>query len=154
MGKTARRTGTNLLDDAGKSVGANIVVAHEADEYLCRRYNLTVSIEWHVAGFRTRPGTDGRYYRFCPGKQRPCDFLGRAVRLEDGGNGSGGNRREAFDPSARWKDLSDRQEETGGDYFSVMEEKPAAADRSFTVRSRHMNAIEIKICTFPWKGKC
>ena len=108
LDKTYQTTLENLSE-------RNIVVAHEAYGYLCRRYNLTqVSIE--------------------PDPGRMADIIDfvrannvRAIFFEEL---SGSRTAETVAAETGVKlltlspleGLSDRQEETGGDYFSVMEE--------------------------------
>ena len=100
----------------------NIVVAHEAYGYLCRRYNLTqVSIEGMSPDSEPDPGRMADIIDFV----RANDV--RAIFFEEL---SGSRTAETVAAETGVKlltlspleGLSDRQEETGGDYFSVMEE--------------------------------
>lgn len=89
--------------------------------YLCRRYNLTqVSIEGMSPDSEPDPGRMADIIDFVRANNVRAIFFEELSGSRTGGNGSGGNRREAFDPQPL--EISDRQEETGGDYFSVMEE--------------------------------
>lgn len=100
----------------------NIVVAHEAYGYLCRRYNLTqVSIEGMSPDSEPDPGRMADIIDFVRANNV------RAIFFEEL---SGSRTAETIAAETGVKlltlspleGLSDRQEETGGDYFSVMEE--------------------------------
>ena len=95
----------------------NIVVAHEAYGYLCRRYNLTqVSIEGMSPDSEPDPGRMADIIDFVRANNVRAIFF---EELSGSRTAETGVKLLTLSPL---EGLSDRQEETGGDYFSVMEE--------------------------------
>ena len=100
----------------------NIVVAHEAYGYLCRRYNLTqVSIEGMSPDSEPDPGRMADIIDFVRANNVRAIFFEElsGSRTAETVAAETGVKLLTLSPL---EGLSDRQEETGGDYFSVMEE--------------------------------
>ena len=100
----------------------NIVVAHEAYGYLCRRYNLTqVSIEGMSPDSEPAPGRMADIIDFVRANNVRAIFFEElsGSRTAETVAAETGVKLLTLSPL---EGLSDRQEETGGDYFSVMEE--------------------------------
>lgn len=100
----------------------NIVVAHEAYGYLCRRYNLTqVSIEGMSPDSEPDPGRMADIIDFVRTNNVRAIFFEElsGSRTAETVAAETGVKLLTLSPL---EGLSDRQEETGGDYFSVMEE--------------------------------
>ncbi len=115
--------GRNLSDDRWKNLSErNIVVAHEAYGYLCRRYNLTqVSIEGMSPDSEPDPGRMADIIDFVRANNVRAIFFEElsGSRTAETVAAETGVKLLTLSPL---EGLSDRQEETGGDYFSVMEE--------------------------------
>ncbi|MBD9156459.1 MAG: ABC transporter substrate-binding protein [Lachnospiraceae bacterium] len=100
----------------------NIVVAHEAYGYLCRRYNLTqVSIEGMSPDSEPDPGRMADIIDFVRANNVRAIFFEElsGSRTAETVAAETGVKLLTLSPL---EGLSDRQEETGGDYFSAMEE--------------------------------
>ena len=100
----------------------NIVVAHEAYGYLCRRYNLTqVSIEGMSPDSEPDPGRMADIIDFVRANNVRAIFFEElsGSRTAETVAAETGVKLLTLSPL---EGLSDRQEETDGDYFSVMEE--------------------------------
>lgn len=100
----------------------NIVVAHEAYGYLCRRYNLMqVSIEGMSPDSEPDPGRMADIIDFVRANNVRAIFFEElsGSRTAETVAAETGVKLLTLSPL---EGLSDRQEETGGDYFSVMEE--------------------------------
>ena len=115
LDKTYQTTLENLSE-------RNIVVAHEAYGYLCRRYNLTqVSIEGMSPDSEPDPGRMADIIDFVRANNVRAIFFEElsGSRTAETVAAETGVKLLTLSPL---EGLSDRQEETGGDYFSVMEE--------------------------------
>lgn len=115
LDKTYQTTLENLSE-------RNIVVAHEAYGYLCRRYNLTqVSIEGMSPDSEPDPGRMADIIDFVRANNVRAIFFEElsGSRTAETVAAETGVKLLTLSPM---EGLSDRQEETGGDYFSVMEE--------------------------------
>mgnify|MGYP000009367324 FL=1 len=115
LDKTYQTTLENLSE-------RNIVVAHEAYGYLCRRYNLTqVSIEGMSPDSEPDPGRMADIIDFVRANNVRAIFFEElsGSRTAETVAAETGVKLMTLSPL---EGLSDRQEETGGDYFSVMEE--------------------------------
>ena len=115
LDKTYQTTLENLSE-------RNIVVAHEAYGYLCRRYNLTqVSIEGMSPDSEPDPGRMADIIDFVRTNNVRAIFFEElsGSRTAETVAAETGVKLLTLSPL---EGLSDRQEETGGDYFSVMEE--------------------------------
>lgn len=100
----------------------DIVVAHEAYGYLCRRYGLTqVSIEGMSPDSEPDPGRMADIIDFVRENNVRAIFFEElsGSRTAETVAAETGVKLLTLSPL---EGLSDRQEETGGDYFSVMEE--------------------------------
>ena len=110
------------LDELENLSERNIVVAHEAYGYLCRRYNLTqVSIEGMSPDSEPDPGRMADIIDFVRANNVRAIFFEElsGSRTAETVAAETGVKLLTLSPL---EGLSDRQEETGGDYFSVMEE--------------------------------
>ena len=115
LDKTYQTTLENLSE-------RNIVVAHEAYGYLCRRYNLTqVSIEGMSPDSEPDPGRMADIIDFVRANNVRAIFFEElsGSRTAETVAAETGVKLLTLSPL---EGLSDRQEETGGDYFSVMKE--------------------------------
>ena len=115
LDKTYQTTLENLSE-------RNIVVAHEAYGYLCRRYHLTqVSIEGMSPDSEPDPGRMADIIDFVRANNIRAIFFEElsGSRTAETVAAETGVKLLTLSPL---EGLSDRQEETGGDYFSVMEE--------------------------------
>ena len=115
LDKTYQTTLENLSE-------RNIVVAHEAYGYLCRRYNLMqVSIEGMSPDSEPDPGRMADIIDFVRANNVRAIFFEElsGSRTAETVAAETGVKLLTLSPL---EGLSDRQEETGGDYFSVMEE--------------------------------
>lgn len=115
LDKTYQTTLENLSE-------RNIVVAHEAYGYLCRRYHLTqVSIEGMSPDSEPDPGRMADIIDFVRANNVRAIFFEElsGSRTAETVAAETGVKLLTLSPL---EGLSDRQEETGGDYFSVMEE--------------------------------
>ncbi len=143
LDKTYQTTLENLSE-------RNIVVAHEAYGYLCRRYNLTqVSIEGMSPDSEPDPGRMADIIDFVRANNVRAIFFEELSGSRTAETVAAETGVKLFDPqpAGRPKRQTGRNRRR---LFFRHGRKSAAADRSFAVRSRHMNAIEIKNLHFSY----
>lgn len=132
----------------------NIVVAHEAYGYLCRRYNLTqVSIEGMSPDSEPDPGRMADIIDFVRANNVRAIFFEElsGSRTAETVAAETGVKLLTLSPL---EGLSDRQEETGGDYFSVMEENLQQRQKLCGKEQTYECDRNQKSALFLWKGKC